>query len=145
MKICVVATIGGHLGELLMLNKFLSDNNSFIITNPTDRKLPFPHFSVDIYPFRPHVIVKCFIQSFKILFRERPKLIISTGAEIAVPCFIIAKFFGIPTIFIETVTRLHEPTQTGKLLYYLSSIFLVQHKGLLKKYGKKAQYQGRVF
>ena len=96
-------------------------------------------------PFTLPFIAKCFLQTWKILIREKPKVIVSTGAEIAVPAFVLSKLLGIRSVFIETVTRFDKPTQTGRLLYWLSDIFLVQHEAMLGKYGKKARYQGRVF
>jgi UDP-N-acetylglucosamine:LPS N-acetylglucosamine transferase len=81
----------------------------------------------------------------KTLIYEKPDIIISTGSEIAIPVFFTARLLGIRTMFIESLCRVKEPSMTGKIIYPISSVFLVQWKQLLKKYGKKAQYWGRVF
>jgi UDP-N-acetylglucosamine:LPS N-acetylglucosamine transferase len=80
----------------------------------------------------------------RILLREKPKLIISTGSEIAIPAFYLAKLLRIKTVFIESWTRVDRPTGTGKIVYPVSDLFLVQWERLLPKYGKKAKYEGAI-
>ncbi|AKB23630.1 capsular polysaccharide biosynthesis protein [Methanosarcina sp. MTP4] len=81
---------------------------------------------------------------FGILLREKPDIIISTGSEIAIPVFYTAKLLRIKTIFIESLCRVEAPSLTGKIVYPISDVFLVQWKQLLPKFGKKAQYWGNV-
>jgi UDP-N-acetylglucosamine:LPS N-acetylglucosamine transferase len=84
------------------------------------------------------------LQSILIFLKENPKIIVTTGGGIAVPMSYIGKFFRKKIIFIESLSRVENPSLTGKLLYPISDLFLVQWKSLLKKYGKKAKYGGRV-
>jgi UDP-N-acetylglucosamine:LPS N-acetylglucosamine transferase len=79
-----------------------------------------------------------------ILRREKPDLVVSTGSEIAIPVFYIARLLGIRTMFIESLCRVREASATGKLVYPIADVFLVQWKPLLGTYGKKAQYWGSV-
>jgi beta-1,4-N-acetylglucosaminyltransferase len=89
-------------------------------------------------------MARAFVSTFGILLRERPKLIVSTGSEIAIPAFYLAKLFRIKTIFIESWARVIEPSGTGRLVYPVADVFLVQWECLLPKYGKKAKYEGAV-
>ena len=85
-------------------------------------------------------------QSFKILWNERPKAIMSTGAGVAVPaCFIGKIIFKSKIIFIESFCRIYRPSLTGRAIYSISNLFFVQWEELLKKYGDKAVFKGRVF
>jgi beta-1,4-N-acetylglucosaminyltransferase len=77
-----------------------------------------------------------------ILRRERPEVLVSTGSEIALPFFYLAWLWRIPTIFIESVCRLTSPSQTGRWVYPVSQVFLVQWESLAHVYGSKAQYAG---
>ena len=83
------------------------------------------------------------ILSFKILNKERPDLIISTGAGIAVPFIYIAKIFKIKTIYIESLTRVEKLSLTGKLIYPIVDLLLVQWPELEKKYSK-AKFKGQI-
>lgn len=77
-----------------------------------------------------------------ILRRERPRLLISTGSEIAIPAFYVARLFGIRTIFIEVWTRVSRPTGSGRLVYPVADRFFVQWPQMAERYGSRARYEG---
>jgi len=80
----------------------------------------------------------------RIYLLEKVDLIVSTGAEIAIPAFIVAKMLRIKTIFIESWCRIHHRSKTGRILYYFSNYFIVQWPQLLESYGNKAIYLGAL-
>jgi UDP-N-acetylglucosamine:LPS N-acetylglucosamine transferase len=85
-----------------------------------------------------------FVRIFIIFLCERPDIIISTGAEVAIPAFYIGKLFGSHCIFIELWAAIFEPTQTGKWLYSIADEFYVQWESLLLRYGPKARFRGTI-
>jgi UDP-N-acetylglucosamine:LPS N-acetylglucosamine transferase len=58
--------------------------------------------------------------------RVRPDLIVSTGAAVAFPFFLVGKLFGAKTIYVEVFDRLDSATLTGRLCYPISDRFLLQ-------------------
>jgi len=91
------------------------------------------------------LLIKSIIKVTQILLRERPDVILSTGGgEIAVPFCYIGKVLGAKVIFIETLTRVTTPSGGGKCVYPIADLFLVQWESLLKRYGTKAKYWGKV-
>lgn len=83
-------------------------------------------------------------EAYQILRTERPDIILSTGAGIAVPFAIAARFLPqISVIFVETMTRVSAPSLTGKIMYYLAHRFYYQHAAL-KTYFPRAIYGGTV-
>ena len=89
--------------------------------------------------------LKTIFIAVRILLKERPDVVISTGGgEIAVPFCYVGKLLGAKIVFIETLARVTTRSAAGKLIYPLANLFLVQWETLLKKYGKKAQYWGNV-
>ena len=77
----------------------------------------------------------------RILKREKPDVIISTGAGICVPFFLLGRRRGIRTVYIESMARIESLSLTGKLVYRFSDHFLVQWPELAAKSGR-AVYQG---
>ncbi len=72
-------------------------------------------------------------EAFRILHRERPKVILSTGAGPAVPFALVGRFlFGCRVVFIETVTRINAPSMTGKIMYLLAHDFFYQWESLAR-------------
>jgi UDP-N-acetylglucosamine:LPS N-acetylglucosamine transferase len=104
-----------------------------------EKKYTMKNLGQNIFRF-----ILCIPRIFNILIREKPDIVISTGSEIAIPVFYIARLLGIRTMFIESLCRVKEPSVTGKIVYPVSNVFLVQWKSLLSVYGKKAQYWGNV-
>lgn len=146
MKIALVCSHGGHLTEILYLVDAFKGHEVFFITYNSfrTRQLPYKKYLLENIGTNPVKMLKAFLQIGKILAKEKPKVIISTGSEIAIPAFIIAKFLGIKTIFIESWCRIKTKSGTGKIVYYLSDLFLVQWPQLLELYGKRAKYMGAV-
>jgi UDP-N-acetylglucosamine:LPS N-acetylglucosamine transferase len=82
------------------------------------------------------------VKVFKITLAKRPDVVFSTGAEIAVPVSYFGKLFGARVIYVECSAQVVNPSVTGRIVYPIADLFLVQWKNLLKKYGSKAQYVG---
>ena len=89
--------------------------------------------------------LKTIFIALRILLKERPDVVISTGGgEIAVPFCYAGKLLGAKIVFVETIARITTRSAAGKLIYPIADLFLVQWETLLKEYGRKAQYWGNV-
>ena len=76
--------------------------------------------------------------------KERPDVIVSSGAAVAVPFFYLGKLFGMKTIYIEVFDRIDKPTMTGKMVYPVTDRFIVQWEEMKQVY-KKAINLGSIF
>ncbi len=79
----------------------------------------------------------------KILFKERPEIIVSNGAAVAVPFFYIGKLLGSKLVFIEVYDRVDSPTLTGKLVHPITDAFLLQWEEQ-KNFYPKGKVMGQV-
>jgi len=72
-----------------------------------------------------------FWEAWRLLRKMRPTVVLSTGAGVAVPFSIVAKFFfKTKVVFIETVTRIHRPSLTARLMYWIADDFFYQWESL---------------
>jgi UDP-N-acetylglucosamine:LPS N-acetylglucosamine transferase len=62
----------------------------------------------------------------RLLGRYRPDLVVSDGAGVAFPFFVVARLLRIKTVYLEVYDRIDSATLTGRLCRPLSSLFLVQ-------------------
>ena len=62
----------------------------------------------------------------KVIAEHRPDVIVSTGAAVAYPFFLLGRAKGIPTVYIEVYDRIDSRTVTGRLCRPLSTLFCVQ-------------------
>jgi beta-1,4-N-acetylglucosaminyltransferase len=150
-KICFIASTGGHFDQLMMLKPIMDKYDSFIITEKTsyqaikdNRKI---YYLKQVNRHEKIFILKVLvniINTLKIFLREKPDVVISTGALVTIPICIIAKIFRKKLIFIESFAKINSPTLTGKLLYKFADQFYVQWKDMLKIY-PKAIYKGGIY
>ncbi|MDB1565704.1 PssD/Cps14F family polysaccharide biosynthesis glycosyltransferase [Lacticaseibacillus paracasei] len=149
MKICLVGSSGGHLTHLYMLKPIWENQEHFWVTFPKEDaksllkgERMYPCFFPTNRNLR-NLIRNTFL-ALKILRREKPDLIISSGAAVAVPFFYIGKIFGAKTIYIEVFDRMDRPTVTGKLVHPVTDKFIVQWDEMTKIY-KNAINLGSIF
>lgn len=148
-KICLVGSSGGHLQHLYELKPTWKQFDRFWVTFDKEdandllenEKLYHCYFPTN-RNFK-NLIKNTFL-AFKVIIKERPDVIISSGAAVAVPFFYIGKLFGAKTIYIEVFDRMDKPTLTGKLVYPITDKFIVQWKSMKKVY-PKAIYLGSIF
>jgi beta-1,4-N-acetylglucosaminyltransferase len=148
LKICLACSGGGHLSELMQLEEFYKNREHFFFTfkrpNSEDlAKKEKVYFATD--PQRnPLKLLLNFFESFSIFLNEKPDLVVSTGAGVAVPISYIAKAFGKKVVYIESFCRINEPSFSGKLMHPIADLFLVQWKQA-EDFFPKAKYAGSVF
>ena len=82
--------------------------------------------------------------AWKLLKAEKPDLIISSGAAVAVPFFWLGKLFGAKLVYIEVFDRINTPTMTGKMVYPITDKFIVEWEEMKKVY-PKAINLGSIF
>lgn len=87
--------------------------------------------------------LRMFRECISIYNRYRPAVVISTGANIAVPLFICGKLHGSKLIFIESNAKVYSKTTTGILIGWLADKVFVQWPEMLKVY-PKAEYKGVI-
>lgn len=150
-KCCFAASMGGHLEEIACLKDLANASESFLVTekggfqeiNFCDRT----RHVLQINRKEALFILKfaiLFLESLYILMRERPDAVISTGALATFPLCFLAKIFGKRVIYIESFARVDEPSLTGKLMYHVADLFIVQWKEMMKFY-PNAVYGGGIF
>lgn len=142
----VIASGGGHLAEALLAIEGVP-LRAIIVT------LRLPHTEKTLqgvgwkreYLINPHGDPMKYLvniwQSFWLLIKSRPELIISTGAGMVVPTCVIGKLLGAKLVFIETAARVTTASRTGRFLYRFADEFYVQWEPLTKLY-PKAKYGG---
>jgi UDP-N-acetylglucosamine:LPS N-acetylglucosamine transferase len=148
MKVLLVCSPGGHLQQMLALEPawrgmerawvtlpgadvgyLLADEEVTLGDGPTNRSLKR--------------LVSNLGLAWKLLRRERPDAILSTGAGLAVPFFLVGKLLRIRLVYVESVTRTENISLSGRLVYRLADRFFVQWPRAAKR-RRRATYAGSV-
>ena len=150
-KIAFVASSGGHLEEISRLKGIEKSYDCFLVTEKSDfeikdfcdKKYLVPMMNRKQITFFPKFMF-LFCRTIMILMKEKPDFIITTGALVAYPFCVVGKLLGIKVIYVESFARVYEPSLTGKLVYNMSDLFMVQWEDMLVKY-PKSMLGGGIF
>lgn len=149
MKVCLVGSSGGHLSHLYMLRPFWQKHERFWVTFDKDDAKSLLK-GEKMYPchFPTNRSIKALFKNTKLAFNilktERPDLIVSSGAAVAVPFFYIGKLFGAKSVFVEVFDRIDKPTVTGRIVYPITDAFIVEWEEMKRIY-PKAVNLGSIF
>lgn len=127
----LVASTGGHLAQLLNLRRCWTPHERHWVTfeKPDavaalrDEQVTWAH-----HPVTRNVpnALRNLRLAIRTLRRERPDVVISTGAGVALPFFLAARWFRVRTVYIEAFERIDEPALTGILCYPITDRFCLQ-------------------
>lgn len=130
-RVMLVCSAGGHLDQLMQLRpwwerhdrSWVSFDSEDVITNLEGERRYRGYAPTTRNGWN---LVRNLLLSIRLLVRERPDLIVSTGAGLAVPFFWIGRAFGSRTVYVEVYDRIDSPTLTGRLCRRVSNLFLLQ-------------------
>ena len=136
-RVLFVSSTGGHLNELLRLNKCFDNYDYYLVTEKmkTNDYLKDKYkgkVSYLVYGTKHHMLTYPFvllINYFICLFiyiKHHPDYIVSTGAHVGGVMCLIGKILGSKVIFIETFANINTKTATGRLVYKFADKFIVQ-------------------
>ena len=141
MKLGIVCSSGGHLLLLHLLKDFWSQYDRFWVTFKKEDALSLLEKERVYWAFFPtnrniFNLVRNFFVAVKVLVKEKPDVIISTGAGVAIPFFFMGKLMRKKLIFIEAYERIETPSLTGKIVYPITDAFILQWEEQKKFYPK---------
>lgn len=148
LRICLVASAGGHTSQLLKLADSWQGYDTFCITTTeVVREKLKKHGRVYIvgecnhqHPLR---VLKVLMRCIRIIMREKPDVVISTGAAAGcIMCF-LAKLLGGKVAWIDSITNVERLSISGRMVRYIADLFLVQWPELAAQYSN-VKYEGTV-
>jgi UDP-N-acetylglucosamine:LPS N-acetylglucosamine transferase len=144
MKIGIISSCGGHLTEVRCLKSVYEHFEYFYVIN--DRIQLTPDMQGKTYFIahseRDWKLIVNFIEALFILKKEKPFLLLSTGAGPIVPFSIIGKIcFKIKIVYIESMASTARPSLSGRIMYWIADKFFFQWEDL-KKFFPKGEYIG---
>ena len=139
--------------ELIQIIPAVQDFEFYIVTerNFASRKilenykhhLLFQQDRSHLFPFIINFSCNIFL-SLLYIIKEKPNIIITTGAGASYPTCFIGKILGKKIIYIESFAKITSSSMTGRKIYPFADKFLVQWEEMKKIY-PKAEYHGTVY
>ncbi len=131
VRVLLVGSSGGHLAQLLCLRPWWGQHDRHWVTFRTEdamSKLADEAVTWAHHPTTRNLpnLVRNTGLARAVLRRERPDVIISTGAGVAVPFFWLGRRYGAASVYLEVYDRVDSRTLTGRLCRPSTDLFLVQ-------------------
>ena len=138
MRVLLVCSPGGHLQEMLALRRAWEGLETTWVTlsgpdvahlratervvlghGPTNRSLT--------------KLVRNLVLAWRLVGRERPDAILSTGAALAVPFFLVGRLRGLRLVYVESLARTEGLSLSGRMVAPLADEVFVQWPGARRR------------
>jgi len=131
LDLLLVCSSGGHLAQLAALSPWTSRHARHWVCFDTPDAVSLLRGERVTWAHHPTTrnlvnLLRNLVLAWRLLTRERPDVVLSTGAGTALPFFVIARLRGIPTVYLEVYDRIDTPTLTGRLCRPFTDRMLVQ-------------------
>jgi hypothetical protein len=130
-RVMLVGSSGGHLAQLCALRPWSAPLERTWVTFDTPDALSRLAGERVFWAYHPTTrnawnLLRNLVLAVRLVTRERPDVIVSTGAGVAFPVMVIGWLRNSVTVYIEVVDRLDTPTLTGRLCRPVTTVFCVQ-------------------
>jgi UDP-N-acetylglucosamine:LPS N-acetylglucosamine transferase len=131
VKLLLVCSSGGHLLLLHQLRPWWEKHDrSWVTFDKTDARSLLEGERLDLahHPTQRNLpnLVRNLRLAWRVLRRERPDVLVSTGAGVAFPFFVLAKPLRIKTVYVEAYERMDRASLTGRLCYPICDLMVLQ-------------------
>jgi UDP-N-acetylglucosamine:LPS N-acetylglucosamine transferase len=145
----LVASSGGHLFQLFQTRDGFEPCDRHWITFDTpdaksllayEERVTWAH-----HPTNRNIpnLLRNLVLAARLIVREKPRTVVTTGAGVAVPFCWIGRLMGARIVYVESFARVDEPSLTGRLVHPVAHEFFVQWPEVERHY-KKATYKGAL-
>jgi UDP-N-acetylglucosamine:LPS N-acetylglucosamine transferase len=145
-KLLAISSPGGHWIQLTRLCAKLEARYDIVYAMPDALFKPQQQQRVysitDVSADDKWRLIPCAWQILRILLRERPQAIISTGAAPGAIAIWLGSLLKIHTIWVDSIANVKQISRAGRLAQKRAAVFLTQWEHLSN--GTSIQYQGAV-
>ena len=147
-RICLATSGGGHTSQLLKLADSWSGHETFCITTTEVVRAKLQRYG-KVYTVgecnreHPLRVIRVLVKCVGVIWRERPDVVISTGAAAGCMVCFLARALRAKIIWIDSITNVDRISLSGRMVRHIADLFLVQWPELAKKYSN-VEYLGTV-
>jgi UDP-N-acetylglucosamine:LPS N-acetylglucosamine transferase len=129
--VLLVCSAGGHLAQMIRLRPWWERHDrAWVCFDKADAR---SHLAGERtwWAFHPTTrsllnLARNILLARRVLRTERPDVVVSNGAGVALPFIALARLRGISTVYVEVFDRVDSATLTGRLCRPFTDLFCVQ-------------------
>jgi UDP-N-acetylglucosamine:LPS N-acetylglucosamine transferase len=148
LKVCLAASGGGHLTELLKLAPIWAEHAPVFVTTHEAvvgelRKRGTVYVVGECNRRMPLKTLQVFARCARVVLRERPDVIVSTGAAAGCMLCLLGKLVGAKVVWVDSIANVQRISMSGRIIRPFANLFLTQWPELANK-GHRIQYVGEL-
>jgi beta-1,4-N-acetylglucosaminyltransferase len=146
MPALLVCSPGGHLLQMMRLRPAWEQlETTWVTLEAADSKHLLQQSPVVFAQGPTNRSLRLLLANLRLAWRvvraKRPQVILSTGAALAVPFFLVGKLHGARLVYVESLTRTDDISLAGRIVYPLADAFFVQWPAAAER-RRRARYVG---
>jgi UDP-N-acetylglucosamine:LPS N-acetylglucosamine transferase len=146
-RLLAVSSGGGHWAQMMRIRRAFDEADvTYVTVEPGYRAdvgdAPL-HIVPDANKDRPLRAVQLAGAIARIVLRERPDVVFSTGAAPGCLTVILGRLLGARTIWLDSIANAERISLSGRLVRPFASVWLTQWEHLAR--GTRPEYAGQVF
>lgn len=148
IRLCLAASAGGHASELMKLADCWRGQDCFFVTTShvVERQMA-QHGRVYVVPEsnrkQPLKILRTLALCIRILIRERPDAVVTTGAAVGCILALLGKLTGVRVAWIDSIANAERLSLSGRIVRPFADLVLTQWPELARQY-KSVEYAGQI-
>jgi UDP-N-acetylglucosamine:LPS N-acetylglucosamine transferase len=148
MRVCLAASAGGHASELMKLQRCWEGMNCFSVTTSKVMEKQLAQYGrvyvvADSNRQHPIKVLRTMTGCVKIVLRERPAVIISTGAAVGCIMALLGRLMGARIAWVDSIANTEHLSLSGRLVRPFADLVLTQWPDVAKRH-KGVEYVGRI-
>lgn len=154
VDVLLVCSTGGHLLQLLALREVWEDETRLWVTFDKGDARALLRGERVVYAFGPTNrtfgaiaalnTVRNLVLAWRVTRRERPAVVLTTGAGVAVPFAWVGRLYGARVVYVESFTRIDGPSLSCRLIAPVAARIYGQWPEFVEAV-PRARYLGNVF
>ena len=148
IKICLAVSAGGHASQLLKLESCWRGRDCFSVTTSRAVEEQLAKFG-RVYVVsesnrtRPVTTLRVLASCVRIVLKEKPDFVISTGAAVGCIAGFVAKLTGARIVWVDSIANVDKLSLSARLIRPFADLVLTQWPDVALKY-KSVEYVGHV-
>lgn len=143
-KVLAIASSGGHWVQLIRISSALPYEIVYVCTDQSQESRAEGQF-YRVSDFNKNSlwgIPSAFFTALKVLYKERPDVVITTGAAPGLMFILLSRFFKAKSIWVDSIANVVEPSLSFRHALRLADVCVTQSKQVAEKYN--VEYWGEV-
>jgi UDP-N-acetylglucosamine:LPS N-acetylglucosamine transferase len=148
VELLLVCTTGGHLLQLLALRPVWEPRRRLWVTHDKSDAASLLLEERVVHAHSPTTrnipnLLRNLVLAWRVISRERPRMVLTTGAGVAVPFAWLARLRGARVVYVESITRTEALSLSARLVAPIADHLYVQWPELVDAH-PRASYHGNL-